>query len=361
MLENQTSPWAFYTSTESIWDAIYADCERAQKSIEFEQYILGNDASGWKFLTLFIEKAKAGLSVKLLLDGIGSRALLFSPLIEQLRQAGGEVHFYNLPKWLNLLMPLTWFPRSHTKTLMLDSQIVYIGSACVMDEMRHWRDTHIRLTDEDFARDVKAHFTAVWANISKKKRKFPFIASPKERAFRYVVSVPHFRPNPLYRELLLEIRSAKKRICLATPYFLPPRRLKRALRYAVRRGVDVQVIMGAETDVPLADLVARSYFKWLLRHKIKINLYQKTMQHAKYVIIDDHWATIGSMNMDYLSLERNREANTVVYDLQAIEALNDHFEQDLKNCRQASMTDWWDLPAHKKILAYMGRAIRGIL
>lgn len=350
----------FFKTPRETWDAMLADCRAAQKSIEMEQYILANDDIGRTFLDIFLQKLKDGIAVRLLLDRIGSRAVFDTPLMKEIIAAGGQVRFYNPPEILQIFTPARWFPRNHTKTLLIDSNIAYIGGVCIDAVMADWRDSQIRFTG-DMVAPIEAKFSLERINWRKKAREF--IRRDVDRAlpFEYVVHRPHLGPNPIYRRLVRAIRGAKTSVCLVTPYFLPPFGLRRALSRAVKRGVKVHVMMSESTDAPIADCVSHSYFPWMYRKGIKISLYQKSMLHAKYAIIDDNWATMGSTNLDYLSLKHNREANIIARDKAVVAVLQRDFNEDLAHCIEADKNYWRNMPLAHRILGYLGRSMKKIL
>ncbi len=357
---------SFYPATAMAWEAMYRDCEKAQKSIDVEQYILQDDATGKAFLELFLKKAREGVAIRLIFDTVGSRKIMSSPLVKEIQGAGGRVHFFNRLGWRNLFMPSTWFPRTHTKTLLVDEAVAYTGSVCIDSSMQNRRDMHIRFTGP-LVKDVRDVFARHWKKPFKKSAKngmpssaTPFTVPP-EKKFRYITSAPWLRPNPIYKELLQEIEDAKENICLVTPYFLPPRRLQKALFRAVRRGVDVRIMMGEKSDTRLADHVSHTYFPRLLKHGIRIFLYPQTVLHAKYAIIDMNWATIGSTNLDYLSLHKNREANVIFKDKEAISRLKSYFEQDILSCIPVDQAFYDHIPFVYKFIGYAGRLIKKVL
>ncbi len=310
----------FYTATQEAWDAMYVDCQRAHESIRFEQYLLKDDETGSRFLELFYQKARQGVRISLSLDSVGSRGLRRSPLIQKIRDAGGEVDFYNPLGWKNIFQPSRWLPRNHCKTMLIDGRIAYIGGMCVAHYMKDWRDLQARITGE-LARlmaENSARDTALTGN----------------HLYQYILKTSG--RHPIYNELLREIARARKSIYLATAYFFPPRRLRQALAEAVRRGVDVKLMLPEKTDVPLAMDFSRSYFPELAEKGIDIRIYAQSVLHAKYVVIDDHWATLGSTNLDYLSLFHNRESNLMIYEPETIATLKQLFENDLQRCRRAN-------------------------
>lgn len=349
-----------HTKSSEIWKAMYADCAQAKKSIELEQYILKDDKAGHRFLKLFTEKVKAGLDVRLMLDSIGSRDLLLSSAFSEFKQAGGIAHFYNPINLGNIFLPKKWLPRDHIKTLLIDGKVCYIGSACIWEDTSTWHDLQARFTGA-LVQDVKGDFLSLWAAAG--KNKIPFMhKAHAHRKYAYITSSQFgMQPNRIYQEILQAVSRAKKNVCIVTPYFLPPWRLRRALRHAVKRGVDVRVMVSERSDVDIADYVSRSYYPKLIRFGIHILHYQKTILHAKYIIIDDDWATIGSTNMDYLSLFQNREANIFITDKEAVAKVQLDFDSAIKNCQEVSINYYRTRPWWEKLLGYLGRSMRRIL
>lgn len=314
--EDAVQPVELFTHIQPAWQRMYEDCAAAQVSIYFEQYIVGNDEIGMAFLRLFEQKAKEGVAVHLTFDFIGSRDVYNTDIIHAIRSAGGTVRFYNVLRPRDILHPSHWIPRNHCKTLVIDGRIAYVGSACLADEMKDWRDFHVRITD----------------------RPLPGLLSPENdtaQPIRYVMHRPRQKPNPIYQEFLDQIAMAEKSIFLVTPYFFPPYALRRALRNAVARGVTVTIMLSKKTDIPFLTFLTRSYFPWLMNRGIGIVYYNESILHAKYAVIDDSWAMLGSTNIDYLSLRYNREGNLMIRDHYLISLLKGIFEKDSLLCTPA--------------------------
>ncbi len=346
-----------YTAVPDIWEAMYAACADAQRSIEFQQYILADDKIGRRFLALLADKARAGVDVRVMVDSIGSRDLFLSPAFAALRQAGARTYFYNP---IRLLTPSLWLPRNHTKILLVDGVVCYTGSVCIWDDTAGWHDLQVRLTGPVIA-EVQRDFSRLWAQAGRER--VPTISNghAQRGAFFYLVSQFGPAPNRIYRELLRAMRNAKKSILIVTPYFLPPWLLRRAMRRAARRGVEVRVMVSENSDVAIADHVSHSYYPRLLRHGVRIFHYQKGVMHAKYVVIDDDWATIGSVNMDFLSLLRNREANVFMTDPAAVALVRADFEACLQACREVDMDYYRSLPWWQRVQGRLGRYLKRIL
>ncbi len=313
---NTVNEMEVISHTAEIWRRIYEDCQRAKSSIDFEQYILCNDNNGRNFLSLMRDKAKEGIRVRLLLDRVGCRTLYNSAIIQDLRSVGARVYFYNPVTLFNLPFPKTWFPRSHIKISLIDSEVLYIGGACFADYMEHWRDLQARIVGP-FVQNIPFG----WEQF--RRNHLP----AEEAELRYLVTTR--RRNPVYKELLQKINLAKNEIILGTPYFIPPRRLEKALAKAAARGVVVKILMSEFSDVPFITRVAQSYLPRMIRKGLKFYLFHKEIFHAKYMIIDDSWATFGSTNIDYISFFRNREANLVVQNARDVALLRQNAERDI--------------------------------
>ena len=148
---------SFYSTPAAAWRAMYADCKAAVQSIDLEQYIFSNDIMGHRFLRLFTAKAKQGVTVRMVLDGLGSRSVFATQQLRAFEKAGGLVHFYNRPHWYGVPLPFRWLPRNHTKSMTIDARVGYVGGVCIADHMNDWRDLHVRVAGDlvdDMKRDL---------------------------------------------------------------------------------------------------------------------------------------------------------------------------------------------------------------
>lgn len=322
-----------YSRTKHAWKTMYEDCKNAESSIIFEQYIFKDDEEGRKFLELFTEKARQGIRVQLLFDKVGAKEVYKSPLVKTLEEQGGSVTFYNNIGWHNIVFPWTWFPRNHLKKVIIDNEIVHVGGACVASYMADWYDVFIRL---------------------------PLPALSKHD-IEYVTSHPKKEKNDIYEELLHRISQAKSKIILVTPYLIPPKKLLNTLELAINRGVDIQIIISEKTDVPVAKWTSYSYISKLLKSGIQVYLYQNTVCHAKYTIIDNEWAMLGSANLDYLSLCRNREGNIMTTNQTVVEKIEKVHSEHSQYTRKATIHDWKNQPISLKLTGLFGRLIKRFL
>lgn len=351
-----------FSDTAKIWDAIFRDCESAKEFIIMQQYILEDDDIGNKFLHLMKEKAQQGVAICILLDKIGARQIYDHPAIQTIRSHGGVVEFYNNINIWHLFMPWRWLPRNHIKLFIIDGKIAYIGGAGIANYMHDWYDIMARITGPAVKIFGQKSFP-----IHKKEGdvcNVDFHAASDQTidGLRYHLSNPSFPTSQSYQILLDKINNATTSIQLVTPYFLPPKRLKWALKNAADRGVEVRLIITEKTDSPVTHMVSHSYFPRLLRHGINIHAYNENhLCHAKYVIIDDEWAMMGSTNLDYLSLIYNREGNLFTENKDMIATMKTIFENTLKDCTPVHQTTWASKPWYKKVIGYGGRLFKKVM
>jgi cardiolipin synthase len=332
--------WKFYLSPDTVWEGMTQACEQARFSIDCEQYIFEDDFLGKRFLELFAEKARKGIRVRLLVDAVGSSGLSGSKELVKAVNAGVKVQFFNpiRPWWVHQL--LDRFLRTHRKLLIIDGEVGFIGGTGIRADASGRRDTNVRICGPVVDEFIAA-FEQMWVKTLANKHIFgfkkPFV---QDSDFALLTNSPYFRQRFTYWALVERIRAAKKYIYLTTPYFVPDRRLSRALRGAARRGVEVRLVVPNKSDFKITDLATRSYFGLALRAGVRIFKYQPSFIHAKTFVIDDVWASVGSSNLDSLSLMFNYEADLASTDNKFIEEIKWHFIEDSKQCREVLLREW---------------------
>ena len=337
---NHETSWTLYNTNEEAWTAMLADCVKAEKTIILEQYIFVPDEFGKKLVDICVERASKGVKVRFLWDAAGSFSFWGSGTASDLKKKGIELVFWKtlIPNYSKISNWRAWFLRNHRRTLVVDGNIGYTGSMCIYGPMKDWRDTNLRI-EGSVVREMTNAFDRMWARATEAKH-VPHRIHVHDHKFRYVTNYPAPRRRHVYGDLIESIRSARKYIYITTPYFVPTHRLIRILRLAARRGVEVRIILPEKTDYYAVDLGARSYFNTLLESGIKIFLHSGKMIHAKTVVIDGEWATLGSMNLDRVSLLYNFEANIVSRNGKFAEELVALFVHDMTESKQISLRDW---------------------
>ena len=335
--------WSLYASNEDAWKAMLADCAAAKRSIVLEQFIFTKDEFGQRIIDVCTERAAQGVKVRFLWDAYGSFTFWGSNIVDELRSKGIELVFWKtlVPAYTTVPNARSWFLRNHRRTLVVDEEIGYTGSICIRDNMKDWRDTNAR-----FEGPVVAHmqyaFDRMWTRALK-RRQMTAPRLPRDHEFSYLTNFPAPGKRRMYRALVEAIRNAEHSIYLTTPYFVPTHRLVRVIKLAAHRGVDVRVILPERSNYYSVDLGAQSFFTTLLESGVRIFLYPNTdgrIIHGKTAVIDGRWATVGSLNLDNVSLLYNFEANIVSTNTRFAEELTAHFMRDAGISKEVGLAAW---------------------
>lgn len=334
--------WTLYSSNEEAWASILKDCREAKESIDLEQFIFVADEFGQKLIDICTERASQGVKVRFLWDAAGSFTFWGSSIAQELKEKNIELIFWRtlIPGYFKVPDFRSWFLRNHRRTLVIDNKIGYTGSICVDDRLKNWRDTNVRL-EGPIAVSMQKAFNNMWFRAKEKKVNFPKHRTiPKINGFSYVTNFPFPRRRLLYKTIIDTIRNAKEYIYITTPYFVPTHRLFRLLKKASERDIEVKLLLPEKTDHYYVDLAGRSFFKSLLESGIQIFLYTGNVIHSKAMIIDGKWSTVGSLNLDNISLLYNFEANIVSTDPDFAQELEKHFTKDIQTSKEIKLSEW---------------------
>ncbi|MNO16038.1 Major cardiolipin synthase ClsA [compost metagenome] len=323
---------------QEAYDAMLDAMEAARENIHLEFYIFRDDEIGKQFQEVMIRKARQGVRVRLLCDGLGSHKL-GRRFIRTLRSAGVEVHFFLPP--LTSLLDRRFNFRNHRKIIVVDGRVGFTGGLNVGDDylgenpkLGYWRDTHLRL-EGDAVYSLQYAFLKDWRLAAGEgmshPRFFPAHECTEEEAVLLVPSGPDGALDASQEMYFASIVAAKERIWITSPYFIPDPTVCRALKNAVLGGVDVRIIIPAKPDNRLVYNASLSYLENLQDAGVKFYRYQKGFMHAKVMIIDDLLGTVGSANLDMRSFYSNFELTAVLLRPEVIAGLAASFEQDLKD------------------------------
>ncbi len=325
--------WELFHSSRECWAAVFALCEEARHSLHLEQYIFSPDGVGGRLLDLLASRARAGVQVRLLTDGFGSRRIPGSAAGKALVKSGAELVLYN--SWRDVLTrPYGSMHRLHRKSVLADRRTLILGGCCYHDRMRDWRDTMMRIEGAPVPSAVLA-MDALWRRVTEN------IAEPAEPAhaaplapgdWAYMVATPYKHARrEFYRTLIGALSAAQSSITLTTPYFVPDITFRRTLNLALMRGVRVRLIIPhpKQNDHPTWNIPALLFARRLAERGAEIWFYRPSMMHAKIAVVDDDWASVGSTNLDLLSFAFNLENGVVsrARDLHA--ALSEQLERDI--------------------------------
>ncbi|MEK9184967.1 MAG: phospholipase D-like domain-containing protein [Patescibacteria group bacterium] len=352
--------WHFYLNSVEAWDAMLNACKEAKTSIDLEQFILGTDEIGNKFLDICREKVKVGVRVRILCDTAGSFGFYNSNIPKKLREDGVHIAFFNTILPWGKHNHTSWFFRDHRKLLIIDKIKAFTGGVCISEEMKNWRDTHVSI-EGDIVQQMSRSFSDMWKRAFKNRVKSENSFPSTKTGFNYITNAPLPKQRFLYHNFIDAIRNATKYIYLTTPYFVPDQRFTRVLKLASRRGVDVRVILPYDCDERLVHYAAQSYFTKMLKAGVKIYRYKNTMIHSKTAVIDDEWATVGSFNLDSLSFLYNFEGNIISTNKEFSLELKDHFMEDIKKSEELTLIEWEKRFFVEKLLEALIKPIRNIL
>lgn len=329
---------------EQLFARMIAAIGGARHYVLIEMYLVESGRVVNRFVDALLGAAARGVRVSLLFDGFGSLGL--SPEDRRrLRDGGVELRFYNVPRWRKMAVNLL---RNHRKLLLVDGDIAFIGGVGLTDHFDGgghyrgaWRETMVEVWGPVVA-DWETLFLRTWRRCGGQAvawATIPCAAIADGAAGRLTTSAGWHRAE-LADSIAHRIDTAHARVWIASPYFVPSRRFRKALRRAARRGVDVRLLAsGPLTDQRLVRHAARRFFGKLLRSGVHILEYQPRVLHAKMVLCDD-WASIGSSNLDRWSLKWNLEANQEIEHRPFAGQLAAVFENDFRHSLELDRTTW---------------------
>ena len=302
---------------DCFFPAMLGAIDQAQRFIVLEIYLVISGEITRRFIDHLGRAAARGVSVYVLFDAYGASAFSSHERAALLAQ-GVHLGFYNP---LRLLRPHHYLPRNHRKILAIDGHTAFIGGVGLSDEFSPelrpglaWRETVVALRGVNAA-DWCRLFVATWRQSQTLSIELPLpspLAYGRQRG--RIAFSPHQGQRMIKKNLLNAIRHARQRVWLSTAYFVPSRKIRRALRRAARQGVDVRLLLpGTITDHPAIRHAGRRFYNALLRSGVKIYEYQPCFLHQK-VILCDQWVSIGSSNIDRWNLYWNLEANQEILD-----------------------------------------------
>jgi cardiolipin synthase len=317
-----------------FFPALIAAIDAALSEVWLETYIFAGDATGRRVAEALANAARRGVSVKLVIDGYGTRTL--DPDIAELLDTSG-VHrlvYSPMPRWVTL--DRSRLRRLHRKLACVDLETAFVGGINVLDDLwdpNHGVLEHPRL---DYAvqirgaqvLEIREAMSRVWNSLVTPTKLDRLVRARRRvppRPVRLVLRDSFVHRRAIEREYLRAIGQARHEVLIATAYFFPGRRFRRALREARRRGVRVRLLLQGKPEYLLPHRAARALYDSLLSHGVEIVEYRRSFLHAKVAVIDD-WATVGSSNIDPFSLLLAREANLVVIDRRFAQHLRERLD-----------------------------------
>ena len=339
-----------FTRGAEKFQALADDLRAARHSINLQYYIFQDDDIGNAIADILIERARAGVKVRLIYDHVGSFSVR-NRFYKKMQQAGIDAHPFFKVSFPLLGTRVNW--RNHRKICIIDSHTGYIGGMNIADryitggKFPSWRDTHARVTGPVVAA-LNYSFAVDWNFMCGEtltdtpipgEHPLPRPATPRVAA-QLLTSGPTSQWSDITMALHKAIACARKRIFIQTPYFLPSETLLSALQAAALAHVDVRILIPRNSDSSLLTHASASYISECLRSGIKIYRYTAGMLHSKMIIIDDEIVTIGSTNFDFRSFEYNFEANLFFYSKQLAATAIQTYRNDLLHSERILPQQW---------------------
>jgi cardiolipin synthase len=342
----------------AFFPALVKDLRAAQRTIHFSVYIWEPGEASDQVFAALVDRARAGVKVRVLRDGLGGMKMPDKD-VDALKAAGGQVETYSAPR----LGKLTRFhKRNHRRSIVMDGRVGYTGGMAVADKWvgnadteEHWRDTMVRVTGP-LAATLQSAFVGPWAQTSGELLSGPDVFPPDVMGLPAaaatgtveavtlhtgLASAPSSENHPLRLFFIQSFVSARQKLYITTPYFVPDEAIRKVVADRARAGVDVRILLPDEhTDAKPIRLTSHRYYEGLLAAGVKIYEYQPTMMHTKGVVVDGAWSVVGSANMDVRSKELNNENVLGILDEGFARELEATFFADLKKAQEIHLEGW---------------------
>lgn len=356
-----------FTNGEDKFRRLKADLISAKNYINLQYYIFENDKIGTEISDILIERAKAGVKVRVIYDHVGSFTVK-SRFFKRMREAGILIYPFFKVTFPQLGTRINW--RNHRKLCVIDGKIGYLGGMNIADryidggkKFASWRDTHVRV-EGTVVSALQYAFAVDWHFMGQPLIEEDVVcdtASGGDVSVQMLTSGPTSQWSNISMMFHKAICNAKRRIYIQTPYFLPTDSLLKGLTTAALSGVDVRIIIPRRSDSHLLDNASASYISECLRAGIKIYFYEAGMLHSKLIIIDDDFVTVGSTNFDFRSFEHNFEGNLFFYSYDFNSKMREIFKADLANSSRVLPEQWRRRPLLRRALESIERLLSPIL
>ena len=342
--------------------AMLRDIRAARSTITFAQYLYEGGSIAREIAQAFAERGRAGVKVHILLDDHGSGSAP-ADIIDIMKQGGCEVEYFRRIEAEGIVFPwklLRYNYRSHRRVLVIDGKIGFTGGYGISDAWTgdgrtpdHWRDTNVRI-EGPVVIFLQAAFAESWLETTGiaigGENYFPRLDPVGNLTGQIVKSSPSGGSFQNYMLFLLSINSAKKSILITNPYFIPDDVMTEALVKAAGRGVRVEILLPGKIDSQLTYTASRSHYGPLLLGGVHVYEYKASLLHAKTIVVDGVWATIGSTNFDNRSFALNQEINLTVYNREIAQRLERIFAADLEYSERITYEQWHSRSLYQRVM-----------
>lgn len=356
-----------FTDGYSMYQELFRRIANAKHHIHLEFYIFEDDAVGRLLRDLLIDKAREGVSVRLLYDDVGCWDV--NPMFyDEMLCEGIEVRSFLKVRFPQFTSKVNY--RNHRKLAIIDGKLGFIGGMNIA--LRYlkgvpwgvWRDTHICLKGKAVY-GIQTAFLTDWFAVDRtlltSAQYFPKMDSVGTSVAQIVTSDPVGEWHDIMLGLVKAISCAQRYIYVETPYFLPTEQVMAAFQTAALSGVDVRLMIPKKADAFITHKGTMSYLDELMKSGVKVYFYRAGFLHSKLWVADDEWASVGSTNLDFRSFEHNFEANAFFYDEKTVCAMKEIFLEDMKKCMTLSQKIWDKRSFKNKIVESVVRLLAPLL
>lgn len=356
-----------FTDGYSMYQELFRRIAKAKHHIHLEFYIFENDAVGRLLRDLLIDKAREGVSVRLLYDDVGCWDV--NPMFyDEMLCEGIEVRSFLKVRFPQFTSKVNY--RNHRKLAIIDGMVGFIGGMNIA--LRYlkgvpwgvWRDTHICLKGKAVY-GIQTAFLTDWFAVDRtlltSAQYFPKMDIVGTSVAQIVTSDPVGEWHDIMLGLVKAISCAQRYIYVETPYFLPTEQVMAAFQTAALSGVDVRLMIPKKADAFITHKGTMSYLDELMKSGVKVYFYRAGFLHSKLWVADDEWASVGSTNLDFRSFEHNFEANAFFYDEKTVCAMKEIFLEDMKKCMTLSQKIWDKRSFKNKIVESVVRLLAPLL
>lgn len=354
---------------------LFEDIRKAKHHIHLEYFNFRNDSIANALFDLLAIKAKEGVKVRALFDAFGnwsnSRPLRKEHL-KVIRQKGIEIYHFDPIRfpYLNHIMH-----RDHRKIVVIDGIVSYTGGMNIADyyinglpEIGTWRDMHIRI-EGSATKFLQEIFLTMWNKTTKQdiegETYFPLLSDSLllagNKAVAIVDRAPKKTPKQIRHAFVQTIRSAQEKIQIVNPYFLPTHSIKKELNKALKRGIDVEVMISTKADIPFTPDATFYYAHKLMKKGARIYMYNGGFHHSKTIMVDDIYCTVGSANLNSRSLRYDYEVNAFIFDKEITNELTDLFQEDKGHCTELTPEVWKKRSGWKKFVGWFAHLFTPVL
>ena len=332
---------------DAFFPAMLEAIRKAEDSVNFEVYIFEPDEIGRQFIDAFKERARAGVEVRLLLDGFGGIKMT-KRYRDELSEAGVKVARFRPVGLRNLVR---FYKRTHRRAIVIDGRVGFTGGAAVSKKWKgnvknehEWRDSMTRVTGP-MVSGIQSAFATNWVyccgEVIAGPRFFPTLERGPGPCGVSVISSPSDALQPIRLLFWVSFINAQQRLWICNSYFIPDNRLRGAAIERAKSGVDVRILVpGNETDAIPVQAAGRSYYEELLSAGIRIFEYQPAMMHAKTMVVDGAWSIVGSANLDERSMELNEENVLGIADKEFAQSIERGMTADIERSDEILLEEW---------------------